>query len=185
MSIISETLKFEMPPKEKVLLLAKQIKDRSDYLTEMADYCRSASDAEKAICLASVNHIAKDDPTFVKNHLDFIIGQLGSTSAQVKLDAGEIIASSAKTYPDQTAKAIPALMEMAKDQGSIVRWGAASGLTAIARNNNDAKTRRELIRFFKAEAKKEKLNTVRNLYLDALTALGKGKPQNTSNPETS
>ncbi|MFA5374549.1 MAG: hypothetical protein WC455_02175 [Dehalococcoidia bacterium] len=173
MSIISETLKFEMPPKEKVLLLVKQIKDRSEFLTEMADYCRSAADADKAVCLAAVNHIVKDDPKFVQNHLDFIISQLDSKSAQVKLEAGEIVASAAKAFPDQVAKAIPSLMEMAKDQGSIVRWGAAYGLTEIAKNN--PKTQKELIRFFKAEAKKEKLSSVRNLYLEALTALGKGK----------
>ena len=174
MSIISETLKFEMPPKEKVLLLVKQIRDRSDLLLEMSDYCQNAADADKAICLASVNHITKDDPTFVQNHLDFVIGQLDSKSAQVKLEAGEIIASAAKAFPDQVTKAIPRLMEISKDEASIVRWGAAFSLTEIAKNN--PKTRKELIRFFKAEAKKEKMSSVRNLYLDALTALGKGKP---------
>ena len=175
MSTISETLKFEMPPKEKVLLLAKQMKDRSDLLTEMADYCQGATDADKAMCLAAVNHITKDDPTFVRNHLDFIISQLDNKSAQVKLETGEIIASAAKASPDQVAKAIPRLMEITKDEASIVRWGAAYGLTEIAKSS-DPKTIKQLLRFFKTEAKKEKMSSVRNLYLEALTALGKGKP---------
>jgi len=174
MSVISETLKFEMPPKEKVLLLVKQIKGRSDFLTEMADYCRSAADADKAVCLAAVNHIVKDDPKFVQNHLDFIISQLDGKSAQVKLEAGEIIASAAKASPDQVAKAIPRLMEITKDEASIVRWGAAYALTEIAKSS-DPKTIKQLLRFFKTEAKKEKLSSVRNLYLEALTALGKAK----------
>ena len=173
MSIISETLKFEMPPKEKVLLLARQMKGRNDLLTEMADYCQNAKDADKGICLAAVNHITKDDPTFVQNHIDFIISQIDNKSAQVKLEASEIIASAAKAFPDQVVKAIPRLMEISKDESSIVRWGAAYGLTEIAKNN--PKTRKELIRFFKAEAKKEKQSSVRNLYLEALAALGKAK----------
>ena len=173
MSIISETLKFEMPPKEKVLLLVKQMKGRSDLLIEMADYCQSAKDADKGICLAAVNHITKDDPTFVKNHLDFIISQIDNKSAQVKLEVSEIIANASKAFPDQVVKAIPRLMEISKDEGTIVRWGAAYGLTEIAKNN--PKTRKELIRFFKTEAKKEKQSSVRNLYLEALTALVKGK----------
>jgi HEAT repeat protein len=173
MGIISETLKFEMPPKEKVLLLVKQIKGRSEFLAEIADYFQGATDADKAICLAAVNQITKDDPTFVQNKVDFIISQLDSRSAQVKLEAGEIIANSARAFPNEVIKAIPGLLETAKDEASVVRWGAACALTEIAKNN--AKTRKELIRFFKAEAKKEKLSIVRNLYLDALTALGKGK----------
>jgi len=173
MSIISETLKFEMPPKEKVLLLAKQIRGRSEFLTEIADYCQGATDADKGICLAAVNHITKDDPTFIRNHMDFIISQIDNKSAQVKLEASEIIASAAKAFPDQVAKAIPGLMTISKDESSIVRWGAAYGLTEIAKNN--PKTQKELVRFFKAEAKKEKMSSVRNLYLEALTALGKGK----------
>jgi HEAT repeat protein len=175
MSIISETLKFEMPSKEKILLLVRQIKDRSEFITEIGDYCQSAADGDKAICLAAVNHITKDDPTFVRNHLDFVIGQLDSKSAQVKLEAGEIIANAAKAFPDQVAKAIPRLMEITKDEASIVRWGAAYALTEIAKSS-DPKTTKQLLRFFKTEAKKEKMSSVRNLYLDALTALGKGKP---------
>jgi HEAT repeat protein len=183
MGIVSETLKFEMPPKEKVLLLVKQIKVRSEFLAEIEDYFQGATDADKAICLAAMNQITKGAPTFVQNKVDFIISQLGSRSVQVKLEAGEIIAGAAGAFPDQVAKAIPALTEMAKDQETIVRWGAAYALTEIAKSS-DQKTRKELIRFFKAEAKKEKMSSVRNLYLDALTALGKGKPQNTANPET-
>jgi hypothetical protein len=110
---------------------------------------------------------------FIQNHMDFIISQIDNKSAQVKLEASEIIASAAKAFPDQVVKAIPGLMAISKDESSIVRWGAAYGLTEIAKNN--PKTQKELVRFFKAEAKKEKMSSVRNLYLEALTALGKGK----------
>jgi diketogulonate reductase-like aldo/keto reductase len=174
MSTISETLKFEMPPKEKILLLAKQIRGRSEFLTEIADYCQGATDADKAICLAAVNQITKDDPTFIQNHMDFVISQIDNKSAQVKLEASEIIASAAKASPDQVVKAIPKLMEITKDEASIVRWGAAYALTEIAKSS-DPKTIKQLLRFFKAEAKKEQMSSVRNLYLDALTALGKAK----------
>ena len=173
MGIVSETLKFKMPPKEKVLLLVKQIKGRSQFLAEIEDCFQGATDADKAICLAAVNQITKDDPKFVQNKIDFIISQLDSRSAQVKLEAGEIIASASGAFPDQVAKAIPALTAMAKDQVTIIRWVAAYSLTEIAKNN--PRTRKELIRFFKAESKKEKQSSVRNLYLEALTVLGKGK----------
>lgn len=173
MGIVSETLKFEIPPKEKVLLLVKQLKGDGEFLTEITDYFQIATDADKAICLAAVNQITKDDPMFVKNGIDFIIGQLDSRSVQVKLEAGEIIAGAAEAFPDEAAKAIPALTAMADDQGTIIRWSAANGLTEIAKNN--PKTRKELTRFFKAAAKKEKQSSVRNVYLEALSAIGKGK----------
>lgn len=173
MGIVSETLKFEMPPKEKVQLLVKQGKGRSEFLSEIADYCEGATDADKAICLAAVNQITKDDPSSIGKLLDFIISQLNSKSAQVKLEAGEIIAGTSKAFPDEAAKAIPALTAMADDQGTIIRWSAASGLTEIAKNN--PKTRKELTRFFKAAVKKEKQSSVRNIYLEALSAIGKGK----------
>ena len=183
MGIVSETLKFEIPPKEKVQLLVKQGKNRSDFFSEIADCCQGAADADRAICLAAVNQITKEDPEFVKNHLDFIISQLDSRSAQVKLEAGDIIGRAARTSPDQAALAIPRLMQIIGSDASIVRESAAYALAEIAKCNKD--TRKELIKFFKSEAKKEKISSVRNLYLDALTALGKGKPQNTSSPETS
>lgn len=173
MGIVSETLKFEIPPKEKVQLLVKQGKDRSDFLSEITDSCQGATDADKAICLAAVNQLTREDPSFIKNRLDFIISQLAGRSAQVKLEAGEIIANAARTFPDDAAKAIPALTAMADDQVMIIRLSAAGGLVEIAKNN--PKTRKELKRFFKAAAKKEKQSSVRNIYLEALDSLGTAK----------
>jgi len=173
MSIVSETLKFEIPPKEKVQLLVKQGGGRGDFLSEITDYCQEATDADKAICLAAVNQITREDPSFIKDRLDFIISQINSKSAQVKMEAGEIIANSAKTFPDEASKAIPALTSMADDQLTIIRLSAAAGLVTIARNN--PKAGKELKRFFKAAAKREKQSSVRNIYLEALDSLGKAK----------
>jgi HEAT repeat protein len=173
MGIVSETLKMEMAPKEKVQFLVEQIKSSSKFLVEIADCFPRATDAEKAICLAAVNQITRNDPEFVKNKFDFIISQLDSRSVQVKLEAGEIIATAAKAFPDKAVKAIPALTSMAKDQGTLIRCSAAYGLAEIAKNNPNS--RKELIRFFKAESKKEKQNSVRNVYLEALAALSKIK----------
>lgn len=173
MGIVSETLKFEMPPKEKVQLLAKQGRGRRGFLSEIADYCERATDSEKAICLAAINRLTRDDQSLISEILDFIIGQLSSKSAQVKLEACEIVANAARAFPDQAAKAIPALIAMADDPVTIIRLSAAAGLVEISRVN--PKTRKELIRFFKTALKKEKQPSVRNIYTEALFAIGKTK----------
>jgi HEAT repeat protein len=70
------------------------------------------------------------------------------------------------------AKSIPQLLANTKAEGPVVRWSAASALTAIAQHN--PASRKELIPKFEAMVKRETNNGVRNIYVKALKFLEKG-----------
>ena len=69
--------------------------------------------------------------------------------------------------------AIPRLLETSKDQGTVVRWSAALGLTEIAKNN--PQSRKELLPFIERMAESETQSGIKKIYIKALKALLKEK----------
>ena len=173
MANIGKILKSKDTPKEKALKLAQKLKSDKNSSGELIAFYRAATDAEKGTCLAALAQITKQDPKFVEPYLDFVIDQIGYKAPRVKWEASEVVANATRVFPDKAAKAIPNLIENTKDEGTVVRWSSAYGLTEIAKAN--PKTRKELIPLFGKMVYREKQNGVKNIYVKALKALGENK----------
>jgi HEAT repeat protein len=163
---IEQILKSKNKPKEKVDLLAKEVKENRISIDQLIDYFEIGSVAEKGSCIEAMEHVSRDKPEIVLLHIDFIIAHINDEAPKVKWETAEAIANISQKYPNEVINAIPKLFLNAKDSGTVVRWSAAFALTEIAKNN--PKTRKELVPKFKEIAEKEKNNGVKNVYVKAL-----------------
>ena len=162
-----------MKPKEKILLLAKAMQNGEIPIQGLVEFYGQAKDPEKGFCLSAITSITKDNPGFIKDPLDFIISQINYKAPRVKWQACEIIANASKKFPQQVVGAIPRLLETTKDEGTVVRWSAALGLTEIAKNN--PQSRKELLPFIERMAESETQSGIKKIYIKALKALLKEK----------
>jgi len=154
MSTIEQILKSKNKPKEKVALLAKEVKENRISINQLIDYFKIGSVAEKGSCMEAIEHVSRDEPEIVLPHIDFIIGHITDKAPKVKWETAEAIGNISQKYPNEVAKAVPKLFLNADDSGTVVRWSAAFALTEIAKNN--PKLRKELVPKFKEIAEKEK-----------------------------
>jgi len=76
-------------------------------------------------------------------------------------------------FPERASKAIPALIKNTEDEGTVVRWSAAKGLTEIAKYNLESQ--KKLLGLFAKIIEIEENNGVKNIYVKALKAIEKGK----------
>lgn len=166
MNTITKILQSTIKPKEKVALLAKKIAGDKKFAKELIECFKNGSDSDRGNCMEAVEYAVEHNPDTAEYYLDFAIQYLNDKAPRVKWEAGKIIAFSAKRFPDESSKAIPALLGNAKDKGTVVRWSAAFALTEIAINN--PKTQKELIPKFEDMVKKETSNGVKKFYTKAL-----------------
>ena len=173
MTHLEEIMKSKIKPKEKTALLAEKLIEDKGLLKEIYGGFSAMSVGEKGTCIEAIGIITKDDPKFADGCLEFVIDQIGDDGPRVKWESAQVVSNVAKTYPDRTAKAIPALLDNTENDGTVVRWSAAKGLTEIAINNQGK--REQLIKSFNEILKREDNNGVKNIYLKALKKMEKGK----------
>jgi hypothetical protein len=160
-------------PKELTLILARSLLADKKLLEQMVEFYGNAKDSQKGTCLSALAQITKDNPQYIKEHLDFIIGQINHKAPRVKWESSEIIANITKDFPESAQKAVPLLLKNINDEGTVVRWSAAYALTEIAKSN--PKTHKQLLPIFRNIISAEENNGVKNIYLKAMKILEKSK----------
>jgi hypothetical protein len=131
-------------PKDKVGTLSNWLLDSHMTTDELISFCRKSRAPVQAICLAALELATKSEPTFIdKNCFSFVANCLSSDSPAIKREAARVIANTAENFRKDLKPAIPPLIENAYNDGTVVRWSAATALAAIA--DVDAK-HNELIR---------------------------------------
>ncbi len=173
MSKIEEILQSKLKPKEKITLLAKEIKKDKKFVGEIIGHFESAAAGEQGHLIESLEYASQDNPELIAPYLDFVIYHLEDKAPRVKWECARIIANSALKFSDKAVKAIPVLLKNAKDKGTVVRWSVAFALGEIAKSNSNAE--RILLPRMKEFIKKETNNGVKNVYLKALKVLGNKK----------
>jgi len=138
MSKIEEILQSKLKPKEKIALLAKEIKKDKKFVDEIVSYFECAPAGDQGHLIESLEYASKDNPELVAPHLDFAIKHLEDKAPRVKWECARIIANLALKFSDKTEKAIPVLLINTKDKGTVVRWSVAFALGEIAKNNPKA-----------------------------------------------
>jgi HEAT repeat protein len=135
---------------------------------------QNGNDREKGVCLEVLEAATRERPAPVAPHLPFIIGFINCPAPKARLESSRVVANLAAKYPDEAARAVPALLKNTTDEGTVVRWSAAFALGAILKYNE--KQRKALLEKIAAILKKEENNGVRNVYLKAVKAVEKKRP---------
>ena len=170
MSWIDEILKSDVKPKEKVTILARKLVSGAE-IGELIEYCKAAKGGDKGHCVEALTIVTEKNPKLGEFCLGFAITLLGDKMPRVKWEASRVIGNVAKELPEQAAKAIPALLANADDEGTVVKWSTAFALTEIAKAN--PKTRAKLTPFFEDKVANEENGGVNKIYAKALKALKK------------
>ncbi|MEO0082772.1 MAG: HEAT repeat domain-containing protein [candidate division WOR-3 bacterium] len=170
-SKIEEILQVAIKPKEKVTLLANEIKKNKKFVNKIIEYFESASAGDQGHLIESLEYASQEKPEFIEPRLDFVIRHLKNKAPRVKWECARIIANLSGKFPDKTEKAIPNLLQNATDKGTVVRWSVALALTEIAKQN--LRTRKQLLPIFEKMLKSEKNNGVKNIYLKTLKTIKK------------
>jgi hypothetical protein len=171
MSKLEQILKSKNKPKEKVDLLAKEVKENGISINQLINHFETTSTAEKGICIEAMEYVSRDEPEIISPYINFIIDHINDEAPKVKWETARVISNISRKYPNEATKAIQKLFLNAKDSGTVVRWSAALALTEIAKNN--PRLRKELVPKFKEIAEKEKNSGVKNVYVKALKILEK------------
>jgi hypothetical protein len=173
MKDFDEILKSKIKPKEKMALLVQELKTKKDPMKDLIAAYQKSSVPNKGYYLEALELITQESPKFIDGHLDFIVFQISANGPSIKREAAKVIANVAGTFPDKVIKAIPALLENAEDEGTVVRWSAAKGLAEIAIGNPDS--RKKLLGIFDKILKREENNGVKNIYVKAIKKISKMK----------
>jgi hypothetical protein len=173
MSEFIEIVKSKIKPKEKTALLAAALKSDKKLIIDLITYFPGAPIPERGLCIEAIAEITKEDPKFADGCLEFVIAQINDKAPRVKWEAATVVANAAKLYPERAAKAIPALIKNTEDDGTVVRWSAAKGLTEIAKCNLESQ--KKLFELFAKIIEVEENRGVRNIYIKALKTIEKYK----------
>ncbi len=173
MNKIEEILQSKLKPKEKITFLAKEIKKNKKFVGEIVGYFESVTAGDQGHLIESLEYASQDSPELVISYLDFVICHLEDKAPRVKWECARIIANLASKFSEKTEKAIPVLLNNAKDKGTVVRWSVAFALGKIAKSN--LKAEKILFPKMKELINKESNSGVKNVYLKTLKFLEKDK----------
>jgi len=169
MTMIKDILKSKGKPKEKQVQLVEAVCNDKINAEEFIEFFTSASDVDKGTCADSMKHISKQKPEILAPFIDTLVEYIDYKASRVKWGIPEAIGNMAEKYPYKAEKAIPKLLLNTKDKSTVVRWCAAYALSETAKYNQ--KRQKELISIFTKNAKEEKNNGVKNIYLKTLKKL--------------
>ena len=172
MSQIEEIIQSKIKPKEKQTRLVEALIDGIISTRELMGYFVTASDVDKGTCADVMKNVSAQNPTLLASYIDILLEYINSPLPRVKWGVPEAIGNMAQRYPDETAKAVPYLLQNTTDDiknTNVIKWCAAFALAEIAKSNT--KTRKELLPIFNEITEKETNNGVKNVYLKAVKSI--------------
>jgi hypothetical protein len=172
MSQIEEIIKSKIKPKEKQTKLVEAIINGVISTRDFMDYFVAASDVDKGTCADVMKNVSAQNPAILAPYIDILIEYINYPLPRVKWGIPEAIGNMAQRYPDETAKAVPHLLQNTTDDiknTTVIKWCAAFALAEIAKSNT--KTRKELLPIFSKITEKETNNGVKNVYLKAMKSI--------------
>jgi hypothetical protein len=119
-----------------------------------------------------MKNVSEQNPEILAPYIDTLLEYINHPLPRVKWGIPEAIGNMARKYPDETAKAVPYLLQNTTDETqntTVIKWCAAFALAEIAKYNT--KTRKELLLIFNEITKRETNNGVKNVYLKAMKSI--------------
>jgi len=170
MNIIAEIQSPEKKSKERTLKLVAAVRRDPALFQALLGGLELPKAPERGMCAEIMAAVTKEKPEiFPAEGIDEVIRHLGDKAPGVKRETAQIIGNLAAVFPDKAGLAVPALLLNADDEGTVIRWSAAYGLTRIAEAN--VKLRPGLVKKIESIVKSETNNGVKNIYLKSMKKL--------------
>jgi HEAT repeat protein len=158
--------------KEKAEIISNLLLNTKNAIDEIISFAETAKDPIKAICMEAIEFATKQKPVIAnKKTFLFLTEALTSKSPRVKWESAKSIANTASLFPEQLENAIKNLIDNADHEGTVVRWSAALALGEIIQLKT--KHNKKLIPVIEEIINKEKKNSIRKIYQDALKKMAK------------
>lgn len=170
MEKIQKILQSDKKHKEKVTSITKEVLKDKDLVKELFGLLENGSKVERGTAAEVMKFVSQEKPELFKSHIDTLVEYIDYDAPRVKWGVPETLGHLAKKYPAEVEKAIPKLMENAKDKSTVIRWCAAFALGEIAKHSK--KVQKDLVMKFQKIVKLEKNNGVKNVYVKALKEIG-------------
>jgi HEAT repeat protein len=159
-------------PKEKTESLSKFLLENPLIVNELVNFARQSKDPAKATCIEALEFATASNPGIATMEcFNFVIHALTEKAPRVKWEAARVIGNIAHLYPAELEKAIINLLINTENPGTVVRWSAATALGKILKLKTSNNI--ELIPAIEAIAEREEKNSIRKIYLEALTSIRK------------
>lgn len=156
-----------MKPTEKVRSLLEILESGKLSLSDFVMEIRLLSAKHRVFGLEALE-------TFTRGQIEldsscvwsFAVEQLTNSSPAIMRESARLIANLATYHVHDAAEAIPGLLKMSENQGTVVRWSAAQGLSRIFLA--DENERWELKSTLETIASREEKESIRKIYRRAL-----------------
>ena len=107
MSQIEEIIQSKIKPKERQTRLVEAVINGTISTREFMDYFVTASDVDKGTCADVMKNVSAQNPAILAPYIDILLEYINYPLPRVKWGVPEAIGNMAKSYPDETAKAVP------------------------------------------------------------------------------
>lgn len=155
-----------LKPKQKTEHLGKLLLANELSVDDLLAFAKTAKDPAKASCIEAIELACQSQPSLVKeNQFQYIISCTSSKAPRVKWESAKVIANTAILYKENLDATIVALLDLTNDEGTVVRWSAATALSAILllkTSHFDA-----LLESMKQICENETQNSIKKIYLKA------------------
>ncbi len=150
-------------PKEKTEQLSKLVAGGKVTIDELISAAAAGKDPVKATCIEAMEFATQETPEIMTdNGIAFCIASLAEKAPRVKWESAKVIANTIHLFPGKINAAVKALLENTGHTGTVVRWSAATALSAIVQLKG--KINKELVPALEALMKKEEKNSIRKIY---------------------
>jgi len=131
--MIAELLKDKgLKPKEKTETISRWLLDGSLTPQQLMNFAASTKDSGKATCIEALEFAVQTNRSLVDDQLfRFITTSLTDTAPRVKWESAKVIARTAADHQSGLEQSIAHLLMNADHEGTVVRWSAATALSAI------------------------------------------------------
>ena len=141
-------------------------------IEEIESVSQELKEKKIATILEAIEEISNKGLTALSlDYLEFANKYISSKENSCKRESSRIVGNLASKFPQAVRDCIPALLDNAKDDGTVIRWSSAYALSRIILLEEYSNT--ELYEELVSICDKEQENGVRNQYLKAFKKIKK------------
>ena len=156
-----------LKPKDKTEQLSALLLDGSIDSMELMNFAKTAKDAIKATCIESLEFATQTKPGIITSaDLDLIIQSLADKAPRTRWESAKVIANTIHLFPEKINEAVKTLLDNTEHPGTVVRWSAATALSAILKLKTPIN--KTLQAAAEAIMEREEKNSIKKIYFAAL-----------------
>ena len=168
MSLLEEILANKsLKAKQQTETMATWLQSELGDVSILIQVAALQKDITKANCIEALENCTKTHPEkCTEPALEFVIEQLSCKTPRVKWESARVIGNCIHLYPHLAQKAMMALLQNAKHEGTVVRWSAAFALGEIIKLKLKLNT--QLLEWVEELVMNEEKNSIKKIYQIAM-----------------